>query len=71
MAIVIIDCGNPAYVSGVVVEAWKHGVEVERLSGSQLELSCGRAEKIDLVINKYPVKILHEELAKLVDGQYE
>ena len=67
--IITVDCPTPSIASAVIVEAWKHGVEVERLNGNQIELTSGRDDKLDLVIKRFPVVILHKELTKLVTGE--
>lgn len=71
MAIVTIDAGSRQTAGAIMVESWKHGVEIEVLHGTQLELTCANEEKLDLIVNKYKgVKMLHKELIKEV-GMYE
>ena len=40
MAIVTIDAGSRQTAGALMVEAWKHGVEVEMLHDNQMELTC-------------------------------
>jgi len=69
MAIVTIDAGSRQTVGAIMVEAWKHGVEVETLYGNQLELCSANDEKIDLILNKYKgVSVLHKELIKEINA---
>lgn len=65
--IITLDAGSTKNVGSIIVEAWKHGVEVERLTDNQLELTCGRDDKLESLISKFPsIKILHKELIKEV-----
>jgi hypothetical protein len=65
MAIVTIDAGSRQTAGALMVEAWKHGVEVEMLHDNQMELTCAYDEKLNKVIGKYQgVKVLHTELLK-------
>lgn len=68
MAVVVIDAGSRQTAGAVIVEAWKHGIEVENLDGFQLELTSAYDTKLDLVLSKFnSVTILHKELLKIVD----
>ena len=61
--IVTIDAGTQR--GSIIVDAWKHGIEVEKLSGNQLELCSGNDTKIENLIKRYPsAKILHTEKIK-------
>ena len=65
MAIVTIDAGSRQTAGALMVEAWKHGVEVEMLHDNQMELTCAYDDKLNKVIGKYQgVKVLHTELLK-------
>ena len=65
MAIVTVDAGSRQVAGALMMEAWKHGIEVEHLNDNQVELCSGNEEKLDLIINKYKgVKVLHRELIK-------
>ena len=70
--IITVDTGSPQATGAVIMSAWKHGVEVERLHGNQLELWSGNETKLHDLIKRFPsVKILHTELVKEVtDGTY-
>ena len=61
--IVTIDAG--AARGSIIVDAWKHGIEVEKLSGNQLELCSGNDTKVMDLIKRYPsATILHTEKIK-------
>jgi hypothetical protein len=65
MAIVTIDAGSRQTAGAIMVEAWKHGIEVEMLHDNQMELTCAYDDKLNRVIGKYAgVKVLHTELIK-------
>jgi hypothetical protein len=65
MAIVTIDAGSRQTAGALMVEAWKHGVEVEMLHDNQMELTCAYDDKMNVVLNKYKgIKVLHTELIK-------
>lgn len=65
MAIVTVDAGSRQTAGALMVEAWKHGVEVEMLHNNQMELTCAYDDKLNKVIGKYQgVKVLHTELLK-------
>jgi hypothetical protein len=54
-------------MGSIIMEAWKHGVEVEKLHDTQLELTCAYDNKMENLISKFPsAKILHTELVKEV-----
>ena len=57
--IITVDTGSPQAAGAVIMSAWKHGIEVERLTGNQLELWCGDDVRIENLIKRFPsVKIL-------------
>ena len=61
--IITIDAGHAR--GSIIVDAWKHGIEVEKLSGNQLELCSGNDMKIENLIKRYPsAKILYTEKIK-------
>lgn len=63
--IVTLDAGSRQTAGAIMVEAWKHGIEVENLYDNQLELTCAYDDKLNKVINKYKgIKVLHVELVK-------
>ena len=65
MSIYTVDAGSRQTAGAIMVEAWKHGIEVETLYDNQLELTCAYDDKLDRVVNKYKgVTILHRELVK-------
>jgi len=68
MAVVVIDAGSRQTAGAVIMEAWKFGVEAERLHDNQIELTSAYDGKLDSVVNKFKgVKILHKELLKIVN----
>ena len=63
--IITIDAGRDR--GSIIVEAWKHGIEVEKLHGNQLELFSGNDEKVEHLVSRFPsVKVLHKEKVKEV-----
>ena len=67
MAIVVIDAGSRQTAGAVIMEAWKHGIEVETLHDNQIELTCSYDNKLDSVLSKFnSIKILHKELVKVI-----
>mgnify|MGYP006282730605 CR=1 FL=1 len=65
--IITIDAKSRSTYGAVIMDAWKHGIEIEKLQGYQLELSCAIDEKIAGLIKRNPdVIILHRELVKEV-----
>ena len=63
--IVTIDAG--AAKGSIIVDAWKHGIEVEKLGGNQLELCSGDDTRLENLIKRYPsATILHTEKIKEV-----
>lgn len=65
MAIVVVDAGSHQTAGAVIMEAWKYGVEAERLHDNQIELTSSYDGKLDAVVNKFKgVKVLHKELLK-------
>jgi hypothetical protein len=68
MAVVVIDAGSRQTAGAVIMEAWKFGIDVERLHDNQIELTSAYDNKLDLVVNKFKgVKVLHKELLKIVN----
>lgn len=67
MAVVVIDAGSRRTAGAVIMEAWKFGIEAEKLDGNMIELTSAYDGKLDSVVNKFKgVKVLHRELLKLV-----
>jgi hypothetical protein len=66
--IATIEANNRAAYAAVVSQAWACGVEVLPLTGLQLELCSGDDVKVNSIINKYNVTILHREKMKIVTG---
>ena len=65
--IVTIDAGSKQQIGSIVVEAWKLGVEVEQLTGTQLELTAAEDMRLARLISRFPsAKILHTEKIKEV-----
>ena len=65
--ILTVDTGSRSVYGAVIMDAWKHGIEVEKLDGLQLELSCANDDKIAGLIKRHQsVTILHRELVKEV-----
>mgnify|MGYP003344999928 FL=1 len=49
------------------MDAWKHGIEIEKLQDWQLELTCAYDGKMNDLIKRHPsATILHTELVKEV-----
>lgn len=68
MAIVVVDAGSRQTAGAVIMEAWKYGVEAERLHDNQIELTSSYDNKLDIVVNKFKnVKVLHRELLKEIN----
>jgi|APCry1669192319_1035405.scaffolds.fasta_scaffold00065_42 hypothetical protein len=67
MAIVTIDAGSRQTAGSIIMESWKHGIEVEKLYGNQLELTCAHDDKLNRVLSRFAdIKVLHTELIKEV-----
>ena len=65
--IVTLDAGSRQLAGSIIMDAWKHGIEVEPLHDYQIELTCAHDEKMRGLINRHPsAKILHTELVKEV-----
>lgn len=65
--ILTIDAGSRSNYGSIVMDAWKHGIEIEKLNGYTLELTCAHDEKMAGLIKRHPnVTILHRELVKEV-----
>ena len=70
--IVTVDTVSRSNYGAVIMDAWKHGVEIEKLNDYNLELCCGDDKRIEDLIKRHPsVKILHKEKVKEVtNGTY-
>ena len=68
--ILTIDAGSRSNYGAVIMNAWKYGIEVEKLQDYQLELTTADEERMDNLMKHHPtVKVLHRELIKEVtDG---
>ena len=66
--IATIEAPNKATYAAIVNLAWKRGVEILPLEGMQLELSSGDDQRVEDIITKYQVNILHREKVKVVTG---
>ena len=65
--IITIDAGSRQATGSVIMDAWAHGIEVEKLNGYILELTSADEERLAGLIKRNPyVKILHRELVKEV-----
>jgi hypothetical protein len=65
--ILTIDAGSRGAQGSIIMEAWKVGVEVEKLTGNHLELISADEDRLGRLIKKFPnVTILHRELVKEV-----
>ena len=65
--ILTIDAGSRSNYGAVVMDAWKHGIEIEKLDGFNLELTATDDNRTAGLIKRHPyVKILHRELIKEV-----
>jgi hypothetical protein len=65
--ILTIDAMSRSNYGAVIMDAWKHGIEVEKLDGYNLELTCAHDDKMTGLIKRHPyVTILHQELIKEV-----
>lgn len=66
--IVVLDAGSRQTAGAVIMEAWKYGVEAERLHDNQIELTTAYDDKMDAVLNKFKsINILHREKVKIVN----
>ena len=68
--ILTIDAGSRSSYGSIIMDAWAHGIEIEKLNDYNLELTCAYDEKLAGLIKRHPgIKILHRELVKEVtDG---
>ena len=65
--ILTLDAKSRSTYGAIVMDAWKHGIEVEKLDGYKLELTCAYDMKMEGLINRHPsATILHRELVKEV-----
>lgn len=63
--IVTLDAGSRQGAGSIIMDAWKHGIEVEQLHDYQIELTSAHDTKMDALIKRHPyAKILHRELIK-------
>ena len=65
--IITIDAGSRSTYGSIIMDAWKHGIEVEKLNDYNLELTCAHNDKMEGLIKRHPsAKILHTEHIKEV-----
>lgn len=65
--IVTLDAKSRSTYGSIIMDAWKHGIEVEKLQDYQLELTCAYDGKMEDLIKRHPsATILHTELVKEV-----
>lgn len=65
--ILTLDAKSRSTYGSIVMDAWKHGIEVEKLDGYKLELTCAHDIKMEGLISRHPsATILHQELVKEV-----
>ena len=65
--IVTLDAGSRQTMGSIIMDAWKHGIEVEQLHDYQIELTCTHDDKMENLIKRHPsARILHQELVKEV-----
>lgn len=65
--ILTIDAQSRSNYGSIIMDAWKHGIEIEKLDGFRLELTCANDDKMAGLIKRHPhVTILHRELVKEV-----
>ena len=65
--IVTLDAKSRSTYGSIIVDAWNHGVEVEKLHGYQLELTTADDIRMEKLIKRHPSAIiLHTELVKEV-----
>lgn len=66
--ILTLDAGSRQSAGSIIMDAWKHGIEVEQLHDYQIELTCAHDTKLEGLIKRHPyAKILHKELVKEVN----
>jgi hypothetical protein len=66
--IATIEAPNKATYAAIVNMAWQKGVEILPLEGLQLEIWAGEDTRVESIINKYKVNVLHREKTKVVTG---
>ena len=66
--IVTLEAPNRATYAAVVNMAWQRGVEILPLTGLQMEIWSGDDARVEAIVNKYKVNILHKEKTKVVTG---
>ena len=65
--ILTVDTGSRSTYGAVIMDAWAHGIEIEKLDGYNLELCSADEERLAGLIKRNPsVTILHRELIKEV-----
>ena len=65
--IITLDAGSRSTYGAIIMDAWKHGIEIEKLNDYNLELTCAHDDKMDGLIKRHPsAKILHREYIKEV-----
>lgn len=67
--IATIDCKDKKTFAAVVGTCWTHGIEHLPLVNYQLEIWSADDRRLDSILNKYPVTILHKEATKIVTGE--
>ena len=65
--ILTVDARSRSTYGAVIMDAWAHGIEIEKLDGFNLELTATDDNRMAGLIKRHPyVKILHTELVKEV-----
>ena len=65
--ILTVNTGSRSNYGAIIMDCWKHGIEVEKLDGLNLELCATDENRMAGLIKRHPyVKILHQELIKEV-----
>ena len=65
--ILTVSTGSRSVYGAVIMDAWAHGIEVEKLDGYNLGLCSADEDRLAGLIKRNPsVKILHQELIKEV-----
>ena len=65
--IVTLNANSRSTYGSIIMDAWKHGIEIEKLDGFNLELTATDDNRMAGLIKRHPyVKILHQELIKEV-----
>ena len=65
--IITLDAKSRSTYGSIIVDAWNHGIEIEKLAGYQLELTTADDTRMENLIKRHPsATILHTELVKEV-----